>query len=118
VDHTSNPNTVLSLDETFLKKIGDILEAHFADEGFGNVQLASRLHISESQLFRKLKALTGQSTALFIRSYRLHKGKEKLENTQLTVSEIAYEVGFSDPAYFSRTFAQEFGVSPNAIRNK
>lgn len=107
-----------SLDDLFIQKARSILDTHYPDESFGNAQLASRMHISESQLFRKIKALTGQSTALFIRSFRLQKGKEKLETTAMTISEVAYQVGFSDPAYFSRTFAKEFGVSPNAIRNK
>jgi CheY-like chemotaxis protein len=106
-----------SLEDLFLDKVNQILENHYEEEEFGNAHLASRLHISESQLFRKLKALTGKSTAVYIRSFRLQKGKELLSTTSFTVAEIAYRVGFSDPAYFSRTFSLEFGTPPNAMRN-
>ncbi|MCB0663753.1 MAG: response regulator, partial [Saprospiraceae bacterium] len=107
---------VASLEDQFLQKVLEAIDKNLSDTDFSNANLASLLHLSESQLFRKLKALTGKSTAIYIRSYRLAKGKELLEKTSLTVSEIAYEVGFSDPAYFSRTFSSEFGLSPNAIR--
>ena len=69
------------------------------------------------QLYRKIKALTGKSTALYMRSLRLHKAQELLRTTQLTVSEIAYDVGFEDPNYFSRTFSQEFGTPPSEARS-
>jgi len=82
------------------------------------MQLAPAIGMSESQLYRKLKALTGKSTAVFIRTIRLHKARELLSTSSLNVSEIAYETGFSDPAWFSRVFKEEFGVSPNTFRNK
>ena len=116
IDNFRVPKQELSLDERFLQKAHEHIMAHLGDAGFGNAQLASRMHLSESQLFRKLKALTGKSTAIFIRAIRLQQGREMLHNSELTVSEIAYEVGFSDPAYFSRTFSKEFGKSPNAMR--
>lgn len=99
-----------------LQKVNHLILAHLSDAGFSNAQLASRMHLSESQLFRKLKALTGRSTGGYIRSIRLLKGKELLQNTQLAISEIAYEVGFTDPSYFSRAFSKEFGENPSAIR--
>jgi AraC-like DNA-binding protein len=72
------------------------------------------MNFSESQLYRKLKATSGKSTALFIRSIRLQKGKELVQTTDKTVSEVAYDVGFNDPSYFSRAFKEEFGQSPSA----
>ena len=68
--------------------------------------------MSHSQLFRKIKALTGKSIVAYLRSYRLLKGWELLQTTTMNVSEVAYEVGFTDPGYFSRMFLEEFGVSP------
>ncbi len=105
-----------TLDGQFLFKVRQLVLDYLGDESFGNAQLASKIHLSESQLFRKLKALTGISTALYIRQIRLHQARQLLLNSDKTVAEIAYEVGFSDPAYFSRTFSQEFGISPNAMR--
>ena len=74
------------------------------------------MSLSEVQLYRKIKALTDRSTAIFIRSVRLAKGRELLQTTQMNVSEIAYEVGFDDPNNFSRTFSQEFGSAPSEVR--
>ncbi|TNE61366.1 MAG: response regulator, partial [Bacteroidetes bacterium] len=105
-----------SLDDLFIQKVYDLVLANLSDAAFGNVQLAQEMMLSESQLFRKLKALTGRSTALHIRSIRLAKGKEMLQNTDLTISEIAYESGFSSPFYFSSTFSKEFGMPPSALR--
>jgi AraC-like DNA-binding protein len=81
---------------------------------FGSSELARKLLISDSQLYRKLKAITGKSTAVFIRSIRLNHAKELLVNTDQSVSEIAYQVGFNDPSWFSRAFKDEFGISPSA----
>lgn len=79
------------------------------------MELSIELGLSESQLYRKLKATSGKSTALFIRSIKIQKGKELLQTTDKTISEIAYEVGFNDPSYFSRAFKEEFGLPPSAI---
>ena len=79
--------------------------------------LSKKLLLSDIQFYRKLKALTGKNPSLFVRSYRLHKAKHLLQTTSRNVSEIAYDVGFSDPAYFSRAFKQEFGVVPSYFLN-
>ena len=67
------------------------------------------------EAYRKLKAISGKSTAVFVRSIRLQKGKELIQTTENTISEIAYEVGFNDPAWFSRAFKEEYGYAPSAI---
>jgi DNA-binding response OmpR family regulator len=107
-----------NIEDVFLKKIISVIEKNIDDSHFGTLQLSFAINMSESQLYRKLKALTGKSTAIFIRTVRLHKARELLTTTSLNVSEIAYETGFSDPAWFSRVFKEEFGVSPNTFRNK
>jgi len=99
----------------FLDKIITVVHNNITQTDFGPVQLAHQLHLSESQLYRKLKATSGKSTALFIRSIRLQKGKELIETTNKTISEIAYVVGFNDPSYFSRAFKDEFGQPPSAL---
>ena len=71
--------------------------------------------MSQPQLHRKLTALTGKNATLFIRSIRLARAKEELQAKDKTVSEVAYDVGFSDTKYFSRVFAKEFGLPPSRI---
>ncbi len=83
------------------------------NSNFGSGDLAKKLLISESQLYRKIKAITENSTAVFIRSIRLKLAKELLSTTNKTISEIAYETGFNDPSWFSRAFKDEFGFSPS-----
>lgn len=103
-------------DDAFFKNLRNILEARFGDEEFHVAHLCHELGISRVQLFRKLKALTGSSASEFIRSYRLNKAKVMLTTTDLNISEIAFEVGFKDPAYFTRAFMREFGIAPSALR--
>ncbi len=106
-----------TLEDIFLQKVRDAIEEHIDDSELSIAMICSKLHVSNMQLYRKLKALTGKTPTLFIRSYRLNKALNLLKTTQLNVSEIAYDTGFSDPAYFSRTFKEEFGKAPSDIRN-
>jgi YesN/AraC family two-component response regulator len=107
-----------NMEDVFLKKIISLIEDNIDDTSFDSQLLALTVGMSDSQLYRKLKALTGKSTAVFIRSIRLHNAKELLSGTSLNVSEIAYETGFNDPAWFSRVFKEEFGESPVSFRKK
>ena len=100
----------------FLEKLREIVQTHLDHSDFGVPQLAENLLMSQMQVYRKLKALTGQTPSQFIRNIRLQKGKELLQTTNLTISEIAYKVGYADPNYFSRTFHSEFKVSPRDFR--
>ncbi|MEJ2112883.1 MAG: ATP-binding protein, partial [Flavobacteriaceae bacterium] len=101
----------------FLQKVITNIQDNITKTDFGPIQLADQLFISESQLYRKLKATTDKSTAVFIRSIKLQKGKELLQITNKTISEVAYEVGFNDPSYFSRVFKKEFGQAPSNFIN-
>ena len=85
------------------------------NSNFGSEDLAKSLLVSESQIYRKIKAITGKSTAIYIRSIRLQFAKQVLMNSDKTVSEVAFDVGFNDPSWFSRSFKEEFGYSPSAI---
>jgi signal transduction histidine kinase/DNA-binding response OmpR family regulator len=102
-----------SMEESFLKKVVGAINKHLVDEDFSVDQLAGDVGMSRSQLHRKLIALTDQSATDFIRSYRLNLAREKIENHTGTISEIAYEVGFNSPSYFSKAFKDKFGVSPS-----
>ena len=102
---------------SFLNKFQDLVEAYYQDECFHAKQLADMMNMSETQLFRKLKALTNQGFSSYLRLYRLKKAKDLIENDDgLNISEIAYEVGFNDPNYFSRAFSEAFGQTPSSLR--
>ncbi len=103
-------------DETFLKKLREVMSSNYSEDRFGTVQLTHEMGMSRVQLFRKLKALTGLSASHFMRLYRLTMAKEKIEKTGQSISEIAYESGFSDPTYFTHAFNKEFGYSPTKAR--
>ncbi|MEQ1745811.1 MAG: two-component regulator propeller domain-containing protein [Saprospiraceae bacterium] len=105
-----------SLDERFLQKVIRIVAENMADDNFGTPQLCAALHMSRSNAFRKIKALTGRSATHLIRSLRLEKARELLETTDLTVTEVCFRVGFDSPNYFSRAFHEEFGISASEVR--
>ncbi len=119
-DKSTKPTEKVDLtpEDRFLQKLQAIVEDHLSEEHFGLPDLCRKANLSRSQLFRKLKALTGKSTTHFIRSVRLAKGKELLESTDLTVSEIAYAVGFNNLPYFTAMFKEEFGISPGELRKR
>ena len=103
-------------DDAFIQKLKAILADNIEDEFFSLPQLCQKIGMSRSQLFRKMKALINQSPSDFIRTYRLQKAKHLLVTTDLTVSEIAYQVGYKDLAHFSKSFNEEFGTNPSATR--
>ena len=93
----------------------EIMEANLSNDGFGIPELCQEIGMSRSQLHLKIKALTNRSTTRFIRLIRLHKAKELLQTSDLNITQVAYEVGFKDPSYFTRTFTEEFNLSPRAF---
>ena len=80
--------------------------------------LAAKMGIGRSQFYRKIKALTNYSPVELLRKIRLTKAREMLSTTDKSISEIAYEVGFSAPAYFTRVFREMFGESPSEMRSR
>ena len=108
----------LSQEEEFLDKLKLTLNEHLDDVSLDTEKLAKMMFTSRTQLFRKLKALTGQSASNIIRSFRLNKAREYLENTDFPILHIAMEVGFKDQATFSRSFKNEFGKNPSTYRQE
>ncbi len=106
-----------SLNETFLKKIKEDLEKNYSDENYNTEQLCKNIGVSRVQLFRKLKALTGNAPSLMIRSYRLEKAKNLIISTDRQIAEIAYNCGFGNATYFSQIFTETYGYSPTQMRN-
>jgi AraC-like DNA-binding protein len=107
------PQEAYDIEDVFISKVRQIIEANLADYDFAMPQLCQILSMSRSQLLRKMKALVGISPSDFIRLHRLQKAKTMLDTSDLTVSEVAYEVGYKDVSHFSRSFREMFGVSPS-----
>jgi len=99
-------------DKAFLSRSTILIEEHMCDENFGVDWLASQLFLSRTQLYRKLKALTNQSVHEFVTTIRLNKAAGLLLEGQLSVSEIAFMVGYSDSTGFARSFQKQFGETP------
>lgn len=114
-DYIPKGKKLSNLDEQFMRKVVKSVESHISEETFGIDQFAKELSMSRMQLHRKLKALTGKSASLYVRSYRLLKAKKMLAEKHGNVSEIAYLVGFSSPAYFAKCFKEEFGFTPSEL---
>jgi YesN/AraC family two-component response regulator len=104
-------------EDAFLTRVREQLEENLDDENLGISGLARAIGVSRAQLHNKIKALTGQSPSVFVRTIRLRKARHLLLTTDLNVTQVAYEVGFRDPAYFSRTFSEEYGHSPKETRS-
>ena len=102
-------------EDIFIKNVRKVILDRLDDNEYSIAQLCRELGLSRTQLHNKLKAVTGRSTSLFIRYIRLSESKKLLKAGQLNVSEVAYSVGFKDPSYFSRTFAEEFGYPPSKL---
>ena len=102
-------------ENTFLRRFSDYVNENMADSDLSVETIGAELGLSRVQLYRKVKALTGQSPIELLRTARLQKGRELLQTTDKTISEVAYEVGFSAPSYFTKCFKDEFGVSPSDL---
>ncbi len=109
--------TAVSVDQAFLEKIIKMIEYHFDKPEFSNEVLAETMHMSISQLNRKLNALVGQPAGQLIRSMRLQRAADLLEQKAGSIAEICYQMGFSDQAYFSRAFKKQFGCSPSEYKS-
>ncbi|MCW8805180.1 MAG: response regulator, partial [Ignavibacteriaceae bacterium] len=104
-----------NIDEKFMAKVFEVIEKHISEEEFSIEQFGREVGMSRMQLHRKLKALTGKSASNYLRSIRLKKAKQLIEEQKGNISEIAYSVGFSSPQYFTRSFKEEFGYPPSDL---
>lgn len=121
-DQTGASKAVLAadaseVDKSFIERLRAIVEDHLADTDLSVESLASQVGMGRSQLYRKVKQLTGFSPVELIRLRRIKKAAELLTRTEKSVSEIAYEVGFASPSYLTKCFKDYFGVSPKEYVN-
>ena len=109
-------NKIKSKEKLFVDKVLEIIDKNMHESNFGVEDLASKMFISKSQLYRKVKALTDYTPVQLILNYRLKKATELIEQNYGSITEVAYEVGFNNLGYFSQTFKKEYGVSPNQYK--
>ncbi|CAM4224155.1 hybrid sensor histidine kinase/response regulator transcription factor [Zobellia nedashkovskayae] len=110
------PESASLLDKGFIAKVLDYVTANLSDENLNVEQLAEELNLSRSQLYRKIKALTGYSANEFLRKIRLEKAKQMIENGNESISEVCFKVGFSSPSYFTKCFKAQFGFLPTEVK--
>lgn len=106
------------IDDEFYNRFLDIFKAEMGNSDLNVDKIASRLGLERSQFYRKIKALTNYAPVELIRRLRLQQGRVLLTTTNRTISEIAYEIGFSTPAYFTKCYRDAYGETPSDVRSK
>ena len=104
-----------SRDKQFIKQLHDIIQRHLPDTDFSVEDIGKEIGLSRVQLYRKVKAMTGSSVVDLIRKARLSKARRLLESRSMSISEVAYDVGFSSPSYFTKCFKDEYGMLPGEV---
>lgn len=110
-------DSLLSMDQSFIQRLNDVLEENYQDAQFGVRELASGIGVSRSQLHRRLQRIKGVPASEFIKLYRLQKAHILLTNDTSTISEIAYSVGFSSPSYFTKCFHDVYKLTPGEVKS-
>ncbi len=105
-----------SVDTIFVTRLQNFISNNMTNSDLSINDLCSEMHMSRVQLYRKCKSLTDVSPVELVRNLRLQKAKRLLESSQLSVAEIAYEVGFSSPSYFAKCYRDQYGVSPTGSK--
>ena len=101
------------IDAKFLERVIQMIEKHISDEKFKAETLSKEIGMSRMQLYRKIRGLTGQTVHEFIRTIRLKRAVQLLKEKRMTITEVAYEVGFNDLTYFARCFRKQYQKSPS-----
>lgn len=120
VESTSSADNLPTgdIDSTFYNRFLEILNEGMGNQDLNVDMIASQMGLERSQFYRKIKSLTNYAPVELIRRLRLQRGHELLISTEKTISEIAYEIGFSTPAYFTKCYRDAYGETPSQARNK
>ncbi|SHE70715.1 hybrid sensor histidine kinase/response regulator transcription factor [Dysgonomonas macrotermitis] len=113
IDISPSEITITSLDEQLISKAIKVVENHMDDPELSVEVLSSAVGLTRGHLYKKLTHITGKGPSEFIRTIRLKRAKQLLDESQMQISEIAYAVGFNSPKIFTRYFKTEFGISPS-----
>lgn len=116
VHKIENSEAFGNMEQKFITDLNSLIQDNLGNSDFSVENLAENLNISRVQLYRKVKAIMGISISDYIGDIRLKKAKSLLEDTSLSISEVAYAAGFSSPNYFSTAFKNSFGTSPGSFR--
>ncbi len=106
-----------SFEDPLVNRAIELVRRHLDDSAFGVEELAQAMNLNGRTLQRKLKALTDQTPREFIRSIRMREADLLLRTEELSISEVAFQVGYREPTHFSRSFKQVFGISPSQLRD-
>lgn len=106
------------LDRKFINEFSSIVESNISNENFSIEEICKIMGISKVHLYKKVKSLLNINVNEYILNARLQKAKYLIQHEELTISEIAYKVGFSTPAYFSTVFKSKFGITPKSFKDK
>jgi len=106
-----------SLRQPFLEKIDKIIDNNLSNKSFSITDMQTELSLSGSQIYRKVKQCTGCSPSIYIRNIRVKYAYKLIMNTDLSLSEITFLIGFNSLSYFSRSFTNYYGFSPSSLRN-
>jgi signal transduction histidine kinase/DNA-binding response OmpR family regulator len=109
--------SVSPIDETFINELQEEIEKNLGDPEFGVVQLAKKLFMGRTTLYRKIRAVTGESPHQFVRSYRLKRAAQLFKANFGNVGEVAVSVGFNNISYFSQCFKEKFHLLPSEYQN-
>ncbi len=107
--------SVSPMDNEFIRDLQEVIEKNLEDPDFNVEELCKKLYMSQSTVYRKIQALTGESPTDFIRSYRLKRAAQLLESGFGSITEVAFEVGFSSRSYFTRCFKEKFHQLPSSF---
>ncbi len=110
--------TITSVDEQFIQRAIKICEDHMSDTEFSVEVLGQELSLSRTYLYKKLINITGKGPAEFIRTIRLKRGKQYLEQTTMPIADISLEIGYGNPKRFTENFKAEYGMSPSEYGKK
>jgi len=103
-------------DQAFIQELFDQINMHISKVNFTIDQLSKEMGLSRAQLYRKINSMSSTSPVQFVRDIRLRYALNLIKERKLTISEIAYELGFSNPSYFAKCFKEKYGISPSKIR--
>ncbi len=106
-----------SHDQVLIETIRQAIQENMSNPHLKMDDLGEKIGLGRVQLYRKVKALTGSTPVELLRLARLERGRQLLKTTNMTISQIAYEVGFATPSYFTTCFKQQYGMYPNDVRN-
>lgn len=113
---SNNVSAKTAKDNKFYEKLLEVFRAHMGDTNLSIEQIASEMGMERTRFYRRVKSITKLTPVELIRTLRLKEARQLLITTSKPISDIAYETGFSTPAYFSRCYREEFGETPTDTR--